>query len=65
MCVWKFVTEKGEKVHMRINERKKCGQGSGKITSQGSYYKMLSARMAAGQNVISRRWDCACLLRGL
>lgn len=55
--------EKGEKVH-RINERKKRGQGSGKIASQGSEYKM-SARMAAGQNVISRRWDCECLLRGL
>jgi hypothetical protein len=31
-----YVTEKGKKVPMRINERKKHGQGSGKITSQGS-----------------------------
>jgi len=36
MSVWKFVTEKSEKLHMRINERKKRGQGSGKVTSQGS-----------------------------
>jgi hypothetical protein len=31
-----YVTEKGEKVQVRINESKKLGQGSGKITSQGS-----------------------------
>jgi len=50
---------------MRINERKKRGQESGKITSQGGKTTMLSARMVAGQNVISMSWDCEYLLRGL